>query len=479
MIVHPSCKLSCATALWLALGGLVHAQIGGVAPDEPQRAPAAQRNARQPVQPAAHQEVLPAAPSIEIPTADGGMTYLDGEEPMYTDGWGPGCGPMGCSFCGQRGPGCGPLGNGCFSGVYFRAEYMLWGTSGANLPPLVTTSPQGTAQANAGVLGLDTTTILFGGDDVGDDVRSGARLYIGWWFDPCRRLGVEWEGFALDDERSAFEETSSGNPILARPFFDVVQGIQNVNLVAFPNVIRGTLAASHETGFHGAGVRAMYNLACGEGGGKSWFTGCPVHTGFRYDALLGYRYVQLDDRVVIVDNSVSLDPQNPGSFIVNDSFDTENRFHGVDFGSSISFCKGCFSVELLSKIALGNNHAITTIDGSTVITQGAVAQNFQGGLLAQRTNIGTFEDDQFAVVPELGITLGYQINPCWRATVGYTFIYWSQVARAGDQIDLRVNPNIIPPEGPPPVTTNLFPQFNWVYDDYWAQGFNFGIEGRW
>jgi len=135
---------------------------------------------------------------------------------------------------------------------------------------------------------------------------------------------------------------------------------------------------------------------------------------------------------------------------------------------------------LLSKIALGNTHSITTIDGSTVITQGtAAAQTFEGGLLAQRTNIGTFEDDQFAVVPEMGVTLGYQINPCWRATVGYTFIYWSQVARAGDQIDLRLNPNLIPPEGPPPVTTNQFPQFNWVYSDYWAQGLNLGIEARW
>jgi hypothetical protein len=433
------------------------------------------------VQPAAHQETLPASPPfIEIPTEAGDGAYYGGDDSVFTNDWGgPSCGPTGCNFCGQRMPGCGPFGNGCFSGVYVRAEYLLWGTRAANLPPLATTSPQGTPQADAGILGLDTTTILFGGDSVSGDLRSGGRIYLGWWFDPCRRLGVETEYFALADESSAFQQTSSGNPILGRPFFDVVQGIENVNLVAFPNVIRGTLSATHNTSFQGAGVRAMYNLACGDGGGTSWFTGCPVHTGFRYDAILGYRFLRLDDRVAIVDNSVSLDAQNPGSFIVNDSFDTENKFHGVDVGSTISFCKGCFSVELLSKIALGNSHAITTINGSTVITQNNQAQTFQGGLLAQRTNIGVFEDDQFAVVPELGATLGYQINPCWRATVGYTFIYWSQVARAGDQIDLRVNPNLIPPEGPPPVTTNLFPQFNWVYSDYWAQGLNLGIEARW
>lgn len=476
MTVHPSCRLPCAAAVWLALAGFVSAQIGGITPEEPARGPAAQQR----VQPAAHQEVLPADGTIiEMPADAGGEVYYD-EGPVYNDWGSMSCGPMGCNFCGNRGPGCGPLGNGCFSGMYVRGEWLLWGTQGANLPPLVTTSPAGTPLANAGILGLDTTTVLFGGDSVSGDIRSGGRIFLGWWFDPCRRLGVEGEFFSLDDESSSFQATSSGTPILGVPFFDVVQGVQNVNLVAFPNLIRGTIAAEHETSFHGAGVRAMYNLACGEGGGMSWFTGCPVHTGFRYDALLGYRYVRLDDRVGMVENSVSLDAQNPGSFIINDVFDTENQFHGVDLGTTLSFCKGCFSLELLSKIALGNVHSVTTIDGSTVITQGtAAAQTFEGGILTQRTNIGTFENDQFAVVPELGITLGYQLSPCWRVTAGYTFIYWSQVARAGDQIDTRVNPNLIPPEGPPPVTTNLFPEFNWVYSDYWAQGLNLGLEGRW
>ena len=55
-------------------------------------------------------------------------------------------------------------------------------------------------------------------------------------------------------------------------------------------------------------------------------------------------------------------------------------------------------------------------------------------------------------MPELGVTLGYQLNPCWRATLGYTFIYWSRVARAGDQIDRDINPDLFPPEqdGAPP-----------------------------
>ena len=108
----------------------------------------------------------------------------------------------------------------------------------------------------------------------------------------------------------------------------------------------------------------------------------------------------------------------------------------------------------------------------------ATAETFEGGLLAQRTNIGTHTFNDFAAVPELGVTVGYQVNPCWRLTFGYSFIYWSRVARAGDVINLDLNPNLLPPEDPE-VTTHLRPDLRFCYADFWAQGMNFGIEGKW
>jgi hypothetical protein len=488
--VRPSQIACCALALWLTLSSSAPAQIGGLVPESAQEAAPTTRHAsantkpdRPPiansdVEPASLQEEAP----LELAPIPGEDPYYEAEGPILGDAFSGGmdcCGQLGCTFCGQRGSGCGPLGNGCFSGLYVRAEYLLWSTSGMDLPVLVTTSPAGTAQANAGILGLATTSVLFGGGEVSDDWRSGGRLVVGWWFDPCRRLGIEGDLFTLEDEGSGFTASSTGNPILGRPFFDVVQGIENVNLVAFPGQIQGSINAAHLASFEGAGARVMYNLACGEGGDRSWLTHCPIHTGYRMDLLLGYRALRLDDRLVVVENSVSQLTANPGAFFITDLFDTENEFHGIDFGTTVSFCRGCFSVELLSKIALGSTRNLTTIDGSTIITQNGVAQPFTGGMLAQRTNIGVFEDEEFSVVPELGVTLGYQLNPCWRATVGYSFLYWSRVARAGDQIDRHVNPNLFPPEGPPPVTTNLRPEFDLLYTDFWAQGFNFGIEGRW
>jgi hypothetical protein len=420
-----------------------------------------------------------AAPAEIASPTPAERVYYEGPEPdpILADDFGPTCGPDGCNHCGRFGPSCGPFGRGCLSGLYVRTEYLLWGTRGMNLPPLVTTSTD-TAQGDAGVLGEDGTRILLGGETVNSDARSGGRIIFGLWFDPCRRLGIEADYFALKNESEGFRDSSSGTPILARPFFDIVAGEENASLTAFPNLTAGEIAAEVETRFQGAGVRAIYNLCCGDGCGTSCITCCPVATGYRFDAIVGYRFLRLDDCVGITENATSLDSQAPGSFLIRDSFQSENQFHGVDLGTNFSWCKGCFSLDLLSKIALGNTRSRIDIAGNSIITEDGDSENFAGGILAQRTNIGSYSADEFAVAPELGVTLGYQLNPCWRATIGYTFVYISRVARAGDQIDRDINTGLFPPEDVA-VTTHLRPEFNISYTDFWAQGMTVGLEGSW
>jgi hypothetical protein len=63
-----------------------------------------------------------------------------------------------------------------------------------------------------------------------------------------------------------------------------------------------------------------------------------------------------------------------------------------------------------------------------------------------------------------------------RATVGYTFTYWSQVARAGEQISLDVNPTFLDPEAE--FSGPLRPAFAFRYTDFWAHGLNVGVEAR-
>ena len=83
------------------------------------------------------------------------------------------------------------------------------------------------------------------------------------------------------------------------------------------------------------------------------------------------------------------------------------------------------------------------------------------------------------MVPELGATLGYLLTAHLRATVGYTFMYVSRVARPGDQIDLDLNPSLLPPEAEP-FTGPLRPAFAVRDTDFWAQGLRWALitDGR-
>jgi hypothetical protein len=95
--------------------------------------------------------------------------------------------------------------------------------------------------------------------------------------------------------------------------------------------------------------------------------------------------------------------------------------------------------------------------------------------LAQPTNIGHFTQTRFAVVPQFGINVGYKINDNWRVFVGYDFLYWSKVARPGDQIDRVVNTTQV---AGGTLVGEARPRFLFQDTHYWAQGFSGGLEFR-
>ena len=78
----------------------------------------------------------------------------------------------------------------------------------------------------------------------------------------------------------------------------------------------------------------------------------------------------------------------------------------------------------------------------------------------------------FSAITELGVSLKRQFGCGLEATFGYTFVYWSDVMRAGDQIDLNVDPRQIPPD---PVSATL-PAALMNTTDFWAQGLHCGLE---
>ncbi len=218
---------------------------------------------------------------------------------------------------------------------------------------------------------------------------------------------------------------------------------------------------------------ALACTGCNPCGGAT----CAPPGGYRLDLLLGYRYMRLDDSLRIEEDLTSLRDNVLSEFELYDSFETENRFSGLELGLAWEAHRGPWSLELLSLFLLGNNRRVVTIDGRTTSSVQGVSFSDPGGLLALSSNMGHYQDDEFVVIPELNATLGYAIAPNLRLLLGYSVLFWGNVVRPGDQIDLRVNPDLLPPEqetsGP------AVPRFLLSDTTFWAQGLNVGVDWRW
>jgi hypothetical protein len=196
--------------------------------------------------------------------------------------------------------------------------------------------------------------------------------------------------------------------------------------------------------------------------------------------LYGLRWAELDEGLRINEDLVADDET---TFLIDDMFDTNNRFIGGEIGFLVDWQRRRWSVELLSKLAIGSTRQRVNIFGQTLRDGDQLFPDH--GLLAQPSNVGTYERDEFSVIPELGLTGGYQLTERLRVTLGYTLLYWSRVARPGDQIDLRVNPDFLdlptdPSLLPDPDTIQpQSPEFVFRDTDIWAHGFNAGVDYRW
>jgi hypothetical protein len=312
--------------------------------------------------------------------------------------------------------------------------------------------------------------VLFGGP-IDNEERSGGRFRAGYWFNCQQTCGIEGGYFFLGSRSVNFTVGSPdvGSAVIGRPFFNVITGAEDAQLVSIPGVLTGAVAANLSSRLQGAELNGICNLCCGCRG--------------RVDLLAGFRYLELNEGLGITENLL-VAPNVPVSggtaFRVNDQFNTRNRFYGGQLGARAEFWRGNLFVNVRGLVALGCTDQVVDVAGSTVITQpGMLPTVGNGGLLAQPTNSGHFSRDQFAVVPEVGINVGYQVTQHLRAFVGYTFLYWSNVVRPGDQIDRALNPTQLPvtaaaphligPARPVPLFSDT---------DFWAQGISFGVEFR-
>lgn len=370
---------------------------------------------------------------------------------------------------------CVPYAPHCF---WISAEYLLWWTKNARTPPLVTTGSLAVSQPPfLGAIGRPDTVVLFGGS-IDTDVHSGGRFGAGVWFDECQTCGIDGSFFFLGQGSKSFYAQSDafGNPVLMRPFVltgavnpqtsEAVNDTQVAEQVAIPGLFAGRISARLTDQLLGTDLNLRKNI-CQD---------CCC----RVDLLAGVRYLRFRESLSITEDFVTLpgfrEEQAGNRFIVNDSFKTTNQFFGGQVGVVGEWHWRRWVFDARGKIALGCTQQVIENQGSSqlITAQGAVT-NFPGGLYALGANQGRFTRDMFSVVPELGINVGYQITDHITAYVGYTFLYWTNIARPGDQIDTYVNLSqfqggtLQGPNRPwPPMKST----------DFWAQGINFGLAFR-
>jgi hypothetical protein len=330
---------------------------------------------------------------------------------------------------------------------------------------------------STGNLGDPNTAVLFGNSNVEYSAFSGGRLTAGTWFDPYGVIGLEGAGFALAQRtvNSTFASDATGRPGLALPFFNVLANLEDSADVSIPDLLTGRVVASSTLSLWGAEGNLVFNLYRGSQAGL--------------EVLGGFRYLRLQEDLFLTRTGSPLPGQqitfddatfnSPALVTTQDRFRTYNSFYGGQLGLRARFGWGGLFAELVGKLGLGDTNELVRISGSTSLqtSPGATPQTLAGGVYALPSNSGRFSADEFTAVTEGEVKLGYQFSRHVTAFVGYNALYWSRVARPGEQIDRNVNITQIPSfqefrpgtaVGPPSTTLNS--------TDFWVQGLSFGVE---
>ncbi len=95
------------------------------------------------------------------------------------------------------------------------------------------------------------------------------------------------------------------------------------------------------------------------------------------------------------------------------------------------------------------------------------------------SNIGHYTHNAFSVIPEVELKVGYKITQRLHCFVGYNFMYWSDVARPGQQVNPNVDIRQVPvaPPGLYAPNSQLQPFGQQIKNSgFWTQGVTFGVE---
>jgi hypothetical protein len=112
----------------------------------------------------------------------------------------------------------------------------------------------------------------------------------------------------------------------------------------------------------------------------------------RIDGLAGYRYLSLEEK--LWENTTE--------------WRSQNEVNSGQIGFVAGYQFGPYTTDLLTKLAVGNNRQ----------------KQFLNGVFT--------EESKVSLIPEFGLTFGYDFGGSIRSTIGYNFLYMSNMARPKD-----------------------------------------------
>jgi hypothetical protein len=349
------------------------------------------------------------------------------------------------------------------------AECLIFWERSGPVPPLVTTNSNATTAI--GALNEPGTSVIFGAPagNLSFDAVAGMRATVGGWFSD--QFGGELSGFFLGRNSINFAAASTGGsaPIVSIPFNATVPfnlnpaGETSLNAGGVPNVV----SANATSELWSAEVNGLMQLRSGPN----------YHLGL----VGGFRFIELDEGLSLSD--IFTDSTTGGALSTIDAFHTRNEFYGAQLGITGGAAYEYMTVEVTAKIAFGADCESSSIAGTTAVTNGAfglATGPTAGGVFAQPSNIGQHSRTAFAVAPEVDVKFGCDVTNHVRVTLGYDFLYVSDVLRPGAQMDRNINPTqsvifggtggVLTGPSAPPGTPNS--------SDFWAQGLTFGVSLR-
>jgi hypothetical protein len=379
-------------------------------------------------------------------------------------------------------------------------EALLWWFKDSPLQlPLVVRLPQPLSQILTAV-DPHVRNVFLGTGDLDPGSHGGARFTAGFWLDGHRSVGLEAGYFFLAPHSTTQSVPSNGGPLARIVSVPSGDGAAGVDLLPLPDV--GTLQLTSR-------------LQSAEVNGVVKTVALP---DLRVQVLGGFRFLDLRETLSLGVPGV---PGGPGLVVpMIDQSDAENFFFGWQLGARAEYHLGNFFVGGTAKVALGDMYQRvnlgTTADlnafqnlllasfqlapsvvgtplaariGQTAAAQSALGQSaiafvtstVQGGVAPRQITVLHFTRHALAVVPEVGLNVGWQLTNRLRAFAGYNFLYLSSMADPGNPFERDINVfeglrNRLPgnPAGPGagPVVISV------TGSEFWAQGISGGIEFR-